>query len=353
MSLTVDIKKKMGAFLLEAHFSSDTGVTALLGPSGSGKSVTLRCIAGILKPDEGRILLNGRTLFDSEKKINLPPQKRRVGYLFQQYALFPNMTVRRNIRAAACCGQAASKAAFSQQTEALLARFHLQDVAVKYPRQLSGGQQQRAALARIFASGPEAILLDEPLSALDHWLSWQLEQELSDTLSSFSGPSVWVTHDRNEAVRNCEKVCLMENGRAGEAIPAEEFFARPGTVFAARISGCKNIVPASPRGDSAFLFPWNLTLSCGRALPPDMTAAGLRVHHLHPALSGETNGFFARVKKVTPEVFCDLLTLVLEGAQPGAPVLYLECEKGRFSPGSRIKVAIRPQDILILKDSPS
>ncbi len=351
MSLLIDIKKEIGVFHLDVHFSSDTGTTALLGPSGSGKSVTLRCIAGILTPDEGRILLNGRTLFDSEKEINLPPQKRRVGYLFQQYALFPNMTVRRNIKAAAACSAILpSRADASRKTEELLTRFHLQDVAGKYPRQLSGGQQQRAALARIFASEPEAILLDEPLSALDNWLSWQLEQELSDTLSSFLGPSLWVTHDRGEAVRNCKKVCLMKNGCTGDVLPMEEFFSHPGTVFAARISGCKNIIAAVPEEDKVFLPPWNLTLECGRPLPQDTAAAGLRVHHLHPAFPGETNAFPCRVQKVTPDVFCDLLTLIPEGSVAYTPVLYLECEKGRFSPGDRMEAAIRPQDILILKD---
>ena len=348
MSLYVDIKKKMGNFLLDVHFSSDTGTTALLGPSGSGKSVTLRCIAGILTPDEGRILLNGRTLFDSGKRINLPPQKRRVGYLFQQYALFPNMSVRRNIRTAAACHRKGAGAA--QKTEELLSRFHLQDVADSDPKLLSGGQQQRAALARIFASDPEAILLDEPLSALDSWLSWQLEQELSDTLAAFPGPALWVTHDRREAVRNCEKVCVMENGRTGNAIPMEELFLRPGTAFSARISGCKNIISASPMGSKALLRPWNLTLECGRPLPFAMNAVGLRVHHLHPAGPGETNAFVCRVKKVTPDVFGDLLTLIPEGSMPDAPALYLECGKGCFSPGSRMEAAIRPQDILVLTD---
>ena len=140
---------------------------ALLGASGCGKSVTLKCIAGIMTPDRGHIILDGETLFDSEKHINLPPQKRRVGYLFQQYALFPNMTVLQNIR----CGiRSGSRAEKRRRAEKKLRRFRLEGLEKKYPTQLSGGQQQRTALARILASEPRAILLDEPFSALDGFL---------------------------------------------------------------------------------------------------------------------------------------------------------------------------------------
>ena len=161
MSLRVDISKRFGPFLLQAQFDAGKQRLALLGASACGKSVTLKCIA-IIKPDEGHIELDGRVLYDSAGRINLPPQQRNVGYLFQQYALFPNMTVRQNI-AVAVRERKQRKAV----TEDLLRRFQLQDAAQKRPRQLSGGQQQRTALARILASQPRAILLDEPFSALD------------------------------------------------------------------------------------------------------------------------------------------------------------------------------------------
>ena len=158
MALSVNIRKKLGSFQLQVQFDAEQGIPlALLGASGCGKSVTLRCIAGILKPDEGRITLDGVVLYDSAAGIDLPPQQRRVGYLFQQYALFPNMTVRQNIAAAvrdrkARAGVAAEK----------LRQFQLESVADLRPDQLSGGQQQRCALARILASAPRVILLDEP-----------------------------------------------------------------------------------------------------------------------------------------------------------------------------------------------
>ena len=134
--------------------------------------MTLKCIAGIEKPDKGKIVLDGVTLFDSEQHINLPPQKRRVGYLFQQYALFPSMTAEQNILCALTCSSREDR---KEKFAALLRTFRLEGLEKKLPAQLSGGQQQRVALARILASEPQAILLDEPFSALDSYLKWELE----------------------------------------------------------------------------------------------------------------------------------------------------------------------------------
>ena len=177
MALSVDIRKALGNFHLAVQFDAGDETLALLGASGCGKSVTLKCIAGILTPDEGHIELDGVTLYDSASRINLPPQRRQVGYLFQQYALFPNMTVRQNIAAAV-----RDKARRQTEVAEKLRQFRLEAVADQKPGQLSGGQQQRCALARILASEPTAILLDEPFSALDSYLKYQLELELAETL---------------------------------------------------------------------------------------------------------------------------------------------------------------------------
>ena len=193
MSLTVDIHKQLGRFSLDAAFRADGGTLGLLGASGSGKSLTLKCIAGIERPDRGKILLNGVTLFDSERRINLPPQKRRVGYLFQNYALFPNMTVRQNI----LCGirwerdRARRAAEFRRVVELL----HLQGLEEQRPDQLSGGQQQRTALARILVSRPELLMLDEPFSALDEHLRDQLQIQMKKLLDAFDGDILLVTHN--------------------------------------------------------------------------------------------------------------------------------------------------------------
>ena len=192
MSLLVDIKKDFGRFRLDAAFETDSGsVMGLLGASGCGKSVTLKCVAGIERPDEGRIVLDGRVLFDSAKRIDLTPQQRRVGYLFQNYALFPNMTLAQNIAVGV-----RDRAKRKETVARLVKAFYLEGSEGKYPRQLSGGQQQRTALARILASEPEALLLDEPFSALDSYLKWQVELELAELLDTFPGPVLFVTHDR-------------------------------------------------------------------------------------------------------------------------------------------------------------
>ena len=203
MSLYVDIEKRLGVFRLQSKFEVADETLALLGASGCGKSVTLKCIAGIMTPDRGRIVLNGRVLFDSEKKIDLTPQQRRVGYLFQQYALFPNMTVEQNILCGIRAGSRSEKRSLAAEK---LRMFRLEGLEKKYPAQLSGGQQQRVALARILCSEPQAILLDEPFSALDSYLKWNLELELSDLLAGFRGPILWVSHDLGECYRNCQKV---------------------------------------------------------------------------------------------------------------------------------------------------
>ena len=206
MSLYVDIEKRLGAFRLQSKFEVADETLALLGASGCGKSMTLKCIAGIVTPDRGRIVLNGRVLFDSEKSIDLTPQQRRVGYLFQQYALFPNMTVEQNILCGIREGRRSEKRALAAEK---IRMFRLEGLEKKHPAQLSGGQQQRVALARILCSEPQAILLDEPFSALDSYLKWNLELELSDLLAGFRGPILWVSHDLGECCRNCQKVCVM------------------------------------------------------------------------------------------------------------------------------------------------
>ena len=257
MSLIVDIEKKLGSFTLRSKFETDKGTMALLGASGCGKSVTLKCIAGIMTPDKGRIILDGETLFDSEQRIDLTPQQRRIGYLFQQYALFPNMTVSQNIQ----CGiRTGSRAEKQRQASEQLRRFRLEGLEKKYPAQISGGQQQRVALARILASEPRAILLDEPFSALDSFLKWNLELELSDLLSDFGGPILWVSHDLGECYRNCRTVCVIEDGTSSPVTEMEALIRHPATQSAARLTGCRNFLPAHRCGDGVRVDGWDLYL---------------------------------------------------------------------------------------------
>ncbi|MFR3291125.1 MAG: sulfate/molybdate ABC transporter ATP-binding protein [Lachnospiraceae bacterium] len=264
MSLLVDIKKDFGRFRLDAAFETDSGsVMGLLGASGCGKSVTLKCVAGIERPDEGRIVLDGRVLFDSAKRIDLTPQQRRVGYLFQNYALFPNMTLAQNIAVGV-----RDRAKRKETVARLVKAFYLEGSEGKYPRQLSGGQQQRTALARILASEPEALLLDEPFSALDSYLKWQVELELAELLDTFPGPVLFVTHDRDEVHRLCGRVCVLDSGRAQEVRSVEELFSAPRTLSACLLSGCKNITRARRvSGSRIEALDWGAELEVALPLP--------------------------------------------------------------------------------------
>lgn len=206
MSLQVDIKKRWKGFSLQVRFETGEGLLGILGASGCGKSMTLKSIAGIVTPDEGRILLNGRTLFDSEKKINLKPRDRKVGYLFQDYALFPNMTVRQNI---SCAVRGKEKEKLAEEQ---IHNFRLEGLEEQYPHQLSGGQKQRTALARMMANEPEALLLDEPFSALDYYLKEQLQVQMLDFLKGCKKDMILVTHNRDEVYRLCGNLLIMDEG---------------------------------------------------------------------------------------------------------------------------------------------
>ena len=258
MNLDVRIKKVLRDFVLDVNFSTRDEIFALLGASGCGKSMTLKCIAGIETPDSGRIVLNGRVLFDSDAKINLPPQLRRTGYLFQNYALFPNMTVAENILFAAV-GTEAERLKKLQEN---LARFELTGLEKSYPHELSGGQQQRVAFARILTSHAEILLLDEPFSALDSFLKWRLELELADIFKSYGGAAVLVSHNRGEVFRLADKIAVMNAGRIDALNTKREVFANPQTVAAAVLTGCKNI--SAVRKISAtelFAEDWQINLS--------------------------------------------------------------------------------------------
>ena len=216
MGLYVNITKRLNQFDLRVELDLNNGLTGLMGASGSGKSMTLKAIAGIEVPDSGRIVLDGKVLFDSEAKVNLPPQERKVGYLFQSYALFPNMNVLENI----LCGLQAkglAEAEAEQKAQVLIEKFKLQGLENSYPRQLSGGQKQRVALARLLAAEPDVILLDEPFSALDEDLKDELQLELQRTIAEFGGVALLVSHNRNEIKKLCNEAYVIKQGQVAKA----------------------------------------------------------------------------------------------------------------------------------------
>ncbi|MDD5946050.1 MAG: ATP-binding cassette domain-containing protein [Clostridia bacterium] len=341
MELKVKIRKKLHQFTLDADFETNMPM-ALLGASGSGKSMTLKCIAGIEKPDEGVIILNGRTLFDSKQGINLPPQNRRVGYLFQNYALFPNMTVKQNISVAARDKKAA---------ERLIDEFFLSGLADKYPFEISGGQQQRTALARIIASEPEAILLDEPFAAIDSYMRWKLEMTVSDIIKKFGGISVMVTHDRNEAYRNCSRICIINEGKTERPLSLEEFLNNPNTVGAAGISGCKNIYRFERTDDKNRIFVPELNIYLNTAVNAgdEKKYIGLRAHYIR--FEGCENVIECEVERLIEDVFSTIIMLRPTGAGEDGSLIRMETDKDKVhvSAGDRVSVYIEPKDVLMLE----
>jgi molybdate transport system ATP-binding protein len=348
MRLSVDIHKDFGPFRLDAAFEADSGsVTGLLGASGCGKSVTLRCIAGIETPDEGHIELDGEVLFDSAARINLSPQRRRVGYLFQSYALFPNMTVEQNIAAGV-----RDRARRRETAERLIRAFYLEGNEHKYPRQLSGGQQQRVALARILANEPRVLLLDEPFSALDSYLKWQVELELMELLGQFEGPVLFVTHSRDEVRRLCRQVCVLDQGRAQPIQPVGELFAAPRTLSACLLSGCKNVSRARALPDGRVeALDWGVTLEASAPLPERLSHVGIRAHYIRPADGPGPNRLRCTVERVLDEMFSTVAMMTTPGGAAGFSRLRIELDKAAWaaldSPGA-LWVELPRESLLLL-----
>lgn len=280
MAVSVDIKKEFRNFSLKVKFESETSAMGLLGASGSGKSMTLRCIAGIERPDEGKIMINGKTVFDSEKRINLKPQERKIGYLFQNYALFPTMTVEQNIG----CGCRGEKEQRNEMVKDYISRYQLKGLERQYPSQLSGGQQQRVALARMMIGEPEAILLDEPFSALDGYLKDLMQRDMQNFLKGYSGDMIMVTHSRDEAYRFCEHLVLLQDGKSIISGNTRQLFEQPVYLEAARLTGCKNFSSVEIVDEyHVYAVDWGLPLRTKEKVPADTLYVGIRGHWMQPS----------------------------------------------------------------------
>ena len=313
MKLIVHIEKRLRDFTLAADFTLHDSVLALLGASGSGKSMTLRCIAGLARPDRGQIVLNGRTLYDSEKKIDLPPQTRHVGYLFQSYALFPNMTVRENITFALSGTRADKERSLAEN----ITRFSLEGLEDAYPANLSGGQQQRVAFARILARGAELLLLDEPLSALDTHLKWQIEMALKEMLETQGMSAILVTHDRDEAFRIAQEIATVDQGQLTPPTDKHELFRNPRTCAATTLTGCKNISAAhSVDEHHVEAIDWGITLRVADAAT-DVRHIAVRAHYLVLTTENDVDALPARIAEVIESTFTYIVMLrFADGAMP-------------------------------------
>jgi molybdate ABC transporter permease protein len=288
--LQTTLEKTYSGFRLRVAFAAKGGALGLLGASGSGKSLTLRSIAGLEIPDNGRIIVNGRVLFDSQRRVCLRPAERRVGLVFQDYALFPHLTARENI-AFGLDGLP------TEERRKRIARWaqvlQIEPLLDRYPGALSGGQKQRVALARALVTEPEALLLDEPFSALDPHLRRHLEEQLKAILRHYGGVTIFVTHDRDEAYRFCQDLVVLSGGEVAAAGPKREVFARPESLAVARLTGCKNFAAIRGTGEnSVHAAEWNCTLRLSGPVPPGSNFVGIRAHHVQVATeSPEENAF--------------------------------------------------------------
>ena len=342
MALSVDIEKNLGTFRLKVSFEAGNEVLALLGASGCGKSMTLKCIAGIEKPDKGHIILDGKTLFDSDKNINISPQKRNVGYLFQQYALFPNMTVEQNIS----CGVKDKKQKNAMVSE-IIRVMHLEGTENKRPHQLSGGQQQRVALARILVNEPEVLLLDEPFSALDSHLRFQLERQVRQVIRHFGKTVILVSHDRDEVFRLSDSIATMGSGMIETIGPKHEVFRSPGTTDGAILTGCKNISRAKRIDDTHIhALDWNITLTVPEG-QGTIDNVGIRMHDVR--IGDGENAVACQVTEVIENPFS--YTVMLE--PPGAETpLGIELSKAQWEAirAETLTVMLPINSILLLKE---
>ena len=345
MALFVDIEKTLGNFHLHVKFEAENNVLALLGASGCGKSMTLKCIAGIETPDKGCIKLDGVTLFDSVRRINLPPQKRRVGYLFQQYALFPNMTVWQNI-AAGVRDKVNAKALVADAVSSM----HLEGMEHKKPHQLSGGQQQRVALARILVNAPEVLLLDEPFSALDSHLRFQLEQEVRNAIRRFGKTVLLVSHNRDEVFRLSDSIAIMNEGHIEAIGDKKAVFADPKTRNGAILTGCKNVAEIEKLDERSVRVPeWGLTLETCKDVG-DAKYVGIRMHDIADGMDGRNTFVFDVVEEIE-NPFSMTVMVKAKDAEHAHPIgwemdkdVWQRCRKDQLT------LCLPPENILLLRE---
>ena len=340
--LKVNIQKELKEFDLNVEFELKKGCLGILGPSGCGKSMTLKSIAGIVDPDSGVVSLTAdeeTVYFDSDRKINIKPQKRNVGYLFQNYALFPNMTVEENI----ACGL--PKNYDENIVSGMIKRFRLEGLEKRYPRQLSGGQQQRVALARILAYWPDVILLDEPFSAMDTYLKEQLRIELVNSLKDFDGLSILVTHDRDEAFQFCDELIILDEGKIIVKGNTHEIFKNPKKVQVARLTGCKNISKVEIIDDYYVKsLDWDIIFEVSERISQDIAYIGIRAHDFAPGEKDDVNAL--------DTMNSTKLEMPFEWEVNLANGLWWKCDKKLYDHEFDIPeyLKIDPKDIILLEE---
>jgi hypothetical protein len=342
----VDIEKKFGKFTLKTKFQFDNEIMGLLGASGSGKSLTLKCIAGIEKPDKGRIILNDRVLFDSEKKINISPNDRKIGYLFQDYALFPNMNVYENIKVGIREGENFDKLIMEKLEEMRIS--HLKDKKIN---EISGGEKQRVALARLLINKPEIILLDEPFSALDDYLKSKIELEVSEVLRNYKIPTILVSHSRAESYRLCNEICVMSNGKSEDLMNKKELFKNPKTFSSCLISGCKNFSKIEKISENRLrALDWNIELETSDTILEEHKILGIRAHLIELEKSDE-NSFAVEVERVVEDVFTYIILVRKKDAKNS---IRIEVDKHilkKVENRENLFITMRKEDLILMVEN--
>lgn len=274
--LELNIKKKLNNFTLDIECKLDSNRIGILGGSGAGKSMILKMLAGIEKPDKGYIKLDDRLLFDSEKKTDIKPKDRHIGYCFQNYALFPNLTVYENI----VIGLSKSERA---DADKFLEKFELTKIKNSKPNKISGGQAARVAMARILIRKPKVLLFDEAFSALDIYLRDHIQEEIAQILEDFEGSAIFVSHSRDELYRLCDSMMVIDSGKISNLGNTKEIFKFPKTKTAAILTGCKNISDIRYISDNTIeAIDWGINFEFSKELPKDINAIGIRAHEFVP-----------------------------------------------------------------------
>ena len=348
MGLEVQMEKKFPGFQLNVDFHTEGGCMGILGASGCGKSMTLKCIAGIEKPDKGKIVLNGRILYDSEKKISLSVQERNVGYLFQDYALFPTMTVEQNL-AVAMKGKKREK---EQKIKEQIRRFRLEGLERRYPSQISGGQQQRVALARMLLHQPEIIMLDEPFSALDGFLKDELQLEMLELLKDYGKDVLMVSHSRDEIFRFCDRLILLEDGKSILKGSTAEVFSNPEKMEAAKLTGCKNISAVHKTGTyEIYAKDWDFVLKTKEPVGDEIRYVGIRGHFIYPVWEKTEENTMEIAIAGYMETPFEKQYLFRNACAPGSSRIWWMQKKDNFEDGGQEKLPpymVFPKEALML-----
>lgn len=342
--LELNVKKKLNSFILEINCNLNSNRIGILGGSGAGKSMILKMIAGIEKPDSGYIKLDGKLLFDSQKKIDIKPQDRHIGYCFQNYALFPHLSVYENI----IIGLDNKSKSLADD---FLEKFELTQIKDAKPGRISGGQAARAAMARILIRKPEVLLFDEAFSALDIYLRDHIQEEIASILEDFEGSAIFVSHSRDEIYRFCDSMIVIESGNISNFGKTEEIFRAPKTKVAAVLTGCKNISNIGYiDGNTLEALDWGVKLNFSSTLPKGISVIGIRAHDFYPVW-GEADGniFDFRLKSKAKLPFEDNYYIKTCGEQDITWLVQRDMKELIEKKGLPDFLKVDEKDILLLK----